>query len=176
MNANFEKWLYAASPLAEVTRIEMTDPVDLDTPLSITLAYRIPDYAAAGEDELVLTPLLARYLVENGRLNDYRSAVDKDSRNYDIFLRCTRKFEFSEETELPAGYLLASHPDLGSEDGEAASFEAGVKMKGKMLTFDEQLVLKKKVIPVADYPGFKKAVEAMNDLGDLQLVFSKKGS
>jgi len=176
MRHNLERWLYSASPLAEVTRVTMTDPVDLDTPLMIELGYRIPKYASLSDAELVFTPVLAKYIVENGRLNDYRSAVESDDRKYDISLRCTRYFDFEEEVELPSGYQLIGTPDPGSEDGEAASFKVKLTQKGKMLVLDEELRIKKKIIPVEDYPNLKRAVDLMKDLSDLNLVFAKKGS
>jgi hypothetical protein len=174
--ANFEKWLAKASPLAEVTTLEITDPVDLDSPFRITIGYRVPGYAASSDGVLVLTPLLANYIVENRRLNDFLSAAEEKERKYDVALRCTRLFDFEEEIEMPRGFALRSDPGLGEEDGEIASFKAGVGVKGRKLTFREELALKQKIIPPGEYPNFKKAVDLLEEAQDLRLVLSKKGA
>ncbi len=175
MRANFEKWLASASPRARLTELVTTDPVDLDEPFAVTFAYEIPGYAVATDDHLVVRPLLANYIIENGRLNDYRSAVEGEERTHDIFLRCTRQFDFREETELPKDFRLITRPEPGSADSPAAAFEAEVTQDGRKLVFRQELLLKKKVIPASEYEGFKEAVDLSKELADLNLVFAKKG-
>lgn len=176
VRASFEKWIAKASQLALVTNLEMTDPLDLDTPTEIRIGYRVPHYAAAADGVLILTPLLAHYIIENKRLNDFLSAAEKKDRKYDVSLRCTRLFDFEEEMEIPPGFALRRPPPLENEDGEAASFTASVSMKGRRLVFEENLSLKKKLIPAGEYQNFKRAVELLQEMGELRLVLSREGS
>jgi hypothetical protein len=79
-----------------------------------------------------------------------------------------------EEVELPRGYVLARVPELATEAGAAASFDANVETRNGKLVFREDLRIKKKTIPKNEYGNFKKAVDLMKELEELPLLLSRK--
>ncbi len=169
----FEQWLARLSPSAELTSCATTDPVDVKTPFVITLVYRVPGYAMATKDGLFFKLPAAQNIVSNRRLTDFAAAATSKKRNYDIFLRATRKCVFEETLSLPQGYVLKSGPEAKPVDAAAASFEGSASFKNGAVVSKETFIVKKKIIPADEQPGLAEAWEAMNAFGDGVAAASK---
>ncbi len=169
----FEKWVAAISPAASLLSFKTTDVLDVGRPFRITLEYEVPGYAMVSADRMILTPPAAHNVLDNRRLLDWASAVDTDTRTYDIFLRAPREFRFTETITLPSGYRLESAPSLEAVDGDVAAFSAHQELKGNKLRLEETFVVKKKIIPADQYANLKQAAEAFLDFGDALTVLAR---
>ena len=173
VKGNFEQWLATLSPRAELVSYETSDPVNVDLPFKITLKYRVPGYALVYGGHMAFTPPAAKNILSNRRLTDFVAAVTGKERKYGIFLRATREFNFRETVRLPKGYRLKQAPEAKAVVGPAADWSASLAMKGDALVLTEQLAVKKKIVPAADYGNLKDAVEAMKAYGDALAIVSR---
>ena len=174
VRGTFEQWLSAISPRAELTSYQTTDPVNVNLPFKITLAYRVPCYAMVYGNTMLLTPPAARNILSNRRLTDFIGAVAGKGRTYDIFLRAPREFTFEETTHLPKGYRLKEAPKAKSVEGPAADWSAALSARGDALVLKERLAVKEKIIPAAQYANLKDAVDAMKAYGDALAVVERE--
>jgi len=174
VRTTFEQWIHRISPRARLVDYRTTDPVDVTTPFSITLRYEAPGYALVAEDgTMYVTPPVARNILSNRRLTDWAGAVGSEERDYGIFLRASRDFQFEESLALPKGYRLIRAPEVDPVDGEAASFEAGTKVRGGNLVTKERFVIKKKIIPAEMYGSLKGSADALKAFADGVTVLSR---
>ena len=173
LRANFEGWLSRISPRVELVSYQTTDPVDVFQPFVITLKYRVPGYAMVTEKGMAFTPPMAKNIVSSRRLSDFVAAAKGKARTYDIFLRATREFNFKDNVTLPKGYSLKAAPEYGKVDGPAAAFKAGAAMKDGKLTYTEQVVIKKKIIPASDFESLKDTVDASDAAGEALVVVGR---
>ncbi len=174
VRGTFEQWLSAISPRAELTSYQTTDPVNVNLPFKITLAYRVPCYAMVYGNTMLLTPPAARNILSNRRLTDFIGAVAGKGRTYDIFLRAPREFTFEETTHLPKGFRLKEAPKAKSVEGPAADWSAALSARGDALVLKERLAVKEKIIPAAQYANLKDAVDAMKAYGDALAVVERE--
>jgi hypothetical protein len=164
VRSTLERWVATLSPAARLVDYSTSDPVDVTKPFRMTLRVQAPGYAMATGRELILTPPLARNILQSPRLTDFLMAVKGKERTYDIFLRATREFLFEERLTLPKGYTLKSAPEVKPVESAAADFSASLSVEAGALVLKERLAVKEKIIPAADYPGLREAVEAVNGL------------
>ncbi|MCX7829617.1 MAG: hypothetical protein N2445_00950, partial [Acidobacteria bacterium] len=93
-------------------------------------------------------------------------------RQYDIFLRATRKFIFEETITLPAIAKVKVSEEGKKVDGPSSSFEAKASINGKVFELKETFTVKKKIVPAEEYPNLKESYEAMKDFGSIKYKFS----
>jgi len=161
----FEEWIHKVAPQAELISFSTEDPVNVNRPFFITLDYRVPGYAVKADNGLLFRSPAAQNILSNRRLTDFVAAVEGNKREYDIYLRSTRKFIFDEKIELPAIQKNAGTNDPKPVDGPAASFEAKASSSGKYFELKETFSVKKKIVPASDHGNLKEAYEAMKDFG-----------
>jgi hypothetical protein len=161
----FEEWIHKISPQAQLVSFSTEDPVNVNKSFFISLDYRVPGFAVKGENGFFFTSPAAKNILSNRRLTDFVQAISGDKRQYDIFLRSTRKFIFEEKIELPQVQKSSFSKTAKSVDGAAASLEAKSSISGKFFELKETFVVKKKVVPAGDYANLKEAYEAMQDFG-----------
>jgi len=162
----FEQWLTRLSPRAELLSWSTTDPVDVHAPFSITLKYRVPGYAMASGKALYFNLPAAKNILSNRRLTDFAGAIAGEKRTYDIFLRASRQFRFEETLRVPKGWKLELAPEASAVDTKAAAFSAGVSFREGAIVLRETFTVKEKIILAAEYPGLKKASDALNAFAD----------
>ncbi len=173
VRSNLEKFVAAISPAARLVDYAYTDPIDVTKPFRMTLHVQAPGYAMATGKEMILTPPLARNILQSPRLTDFLLAVKGKERKHDIFLRATREFLFEERLALPKGYGLKSAPEVKTVESPSADFSASLSVENGALVLKERLAVKKKIVPAADYAGLRDAVEAVNGLSKALVVVGK---
>ncbi len=169
----FEQWVARISPRARLTSYRTTDPVEVTKPFSITLTYSVPGYAMVAGGRMVFVPPMAHGILDSPRMTDFMGAVKGDKRSYGIYLRATRDFTFRETLTLPKGYSLTGAPGYAKVDGPAAGFSASASMRSDRLQFNENLVIKQKIISAGEYQNLKSAVDAFRAAEQAPVVVGK---
>jgi hypothetical protein len=172
LKENFEDWLKKISPQAELVSFSTEDPIDVNKPFFIELKYKIPNFGVKGENGIYFASPVAQNILSNRRLTDFVGAIKGDKRQYDIFLRATRKFIFEETINLPVMAKEKVSEEGRKVEGPASSFEAKSSINGKVFELKETFTVKKKIVPAGDYPNLKDSYEAMKDFGSIRYKFS----
>ncbi|NMC00281.1 MAG: DUF3857 and transglutaminase domain-containing protein [Thermoanaerobaculaceae bacterium] len=172
LRETFEDWVKKISPQAELISFSNEDPVDVNKPFFIELKYKIPNFGVKGENGFYFVSPAAQNMLSNRRLTDFVAAIKGDKRQYDIFLRATRKFIFEETINLPVIAKNKVAEEGRKVDGAASSFEAKSSINGKVFELKETFTVKKKIVPAKDYTNLKDSYEAMKDFGSIRYKFS----
>jgi hypothetical protein len=169
-NQNVEKELLKISPLAEVTRVEYSDPIDYKTgPIRVKIDYRIPGYALVSGDRILFVPVVASSVFKNYQPHLFFETWMKE-RKYPFRDRCSRMVELSETIELPENSTPVYLPEDETKEGTVCSFRGGYKLEGRTLRLNEKIILGKRIYDPADWPEYKDAVSAQNSLSEEPVV------
>lgn len=167
--AAFERALQIA-PNARLESLAFTDPYDYTQDTRVDMKVKAAGYAAAADGVMMFRlPLLTHPLNSFFRAS-FMDRARKSERKYDMRFWATRLVRYEETLALPSGWSVTHVPEPKSLDSPSASlsFEA-VPGEGK-LTYRFEIMLKKGVVPVKDYKGYKEAVDAMYELADEWIV------
>jgi hypothetical protein len=169
-NQNVEKELLKISPLAEVTHIEYSDPIDYKSgPIRIKIEYRIPGYALVSGDRLLFTPVVASNLFKNYQGHLFFETWMKD-RKYPFRDRCSRLVELNETIELPGNSSPVYLPQTDAKSGAVCSFNGGYYLEGHILKLNEKIVLGKRIYDPGEWNEFRDVVSAQNALSEDPVV------
>lgn len=166
-----EKQLLAVSPKAKMLSVDYgKNPKDYQAaPIKITFRYEIPDYAVAGNGEMVFKPMTM-----NNLYNQVRSYLRLDTsvkeRNYGFKDACSRLVELDETIQLPAGYKMVSADRNDATQGPGAEFEGSLKQQGNKVVLHNKLALKKRVYEPSDWESYRDAVGAHKTYGDYLVI------
>lgn len=168
---SLEQEVLALSPLARLKKVDYgKNPKDYQAgPIRITFTYEIPEYAVAGNDELVFKPLVMANLYNQVRTY-LRIDTQPESRKYDFKDACSRLVELNETIQLPKGYKLVNAPKADQVQSNAADFNGTLSQEGDKIRFSNTLALKKRVYDVTDWPDFRSAVNTHKTYGDYLIV------
>ncbi|HSN50635.1 MAG TPA: hypothetical protein VLR52_05340, partial [Bacteroidales bacterium] len=169
---NIEKELLKISPLAQMTRVDFTDPIDYRTgPIRITIEYRIPQYAMVNGENMIFTPIVASNFLKNYQGHLFFETSQK-TRKYPFRDRCSRQVELNETIQLPPVKTVLSMPESKKNGGKVCSFTGGYTLAGNTLKMNQKVVLGKRIYDAADWPEFKSAVDAQNSFSENPVIFS----
>ncbi len=169
---NIEKELLKISPLAQMTRVDFTDPIDYKLgPIRITVEYRIPQYAMVNGDNMIFTPIVASNLFKNYQGHLFFETNLK-ARKYPFRDRCSREVELTETIQLPPVKTVLSMPETQKNGGSVCSFTGGYTLAGNTLKISQKVVLGKRIYDAADWPEFKNAVDAQNTFSENPVIFT----
>ena len=169
-NQNIEKELLKISPLAEVTQIEYTDPIDYKSgSIMIKIDYRIPKYALVSGDRLLFIPVVASNILKNYQGHLSYETWMKD-RKYPFRDRCSRLVELNETIELPENSNAVYLPETKTKEGTVCNFNGGYRLEGHFLMLNEKIVLGKRIYDPADWPEYSNAVSAQNSFSEDPVV------
>ncbi len=170
-NQNLEKEILKISPLAEVTHIEYTDPIDYQAgPIRITIEFRIPEYALFSGNQVLFTPVTASNVFKNYQPHLFFETGMKE-RKYSFRDRCSRLVELNESIQLPGNSKSIYLPESKNTTGDVCSFHGGYDWKNYTLTLNEKIVLGKRIYDTKDWPEFRDAVISQNSFADDPVVF-----
>ncbi|MGE5423852.1 MAG: DUF3857 domain-containing transglutaminase family protein [Syntrophothermus sp.] len=167
-----EKEMLKISPMAEVTRVNYSDPIDYKKgPITISIEYRIPDYATVTNGNVVFIPVVASNLLKNYQAHlAYETNVKE--RKYGFRDRCSREVELTESIELPEVDKVLSMPSDKITGGKVCSFKGGYTLTGRMLRMNQKITLGKRVYDASDWPEFRDAVNAQNSFSEKPVIFT----
>jgi hypothetical protein len=166
-----EKEILKISPLAEVTSIECTDPIDYKSgPIHIVVKYKIPEYAFVASDQVLFTPVTASNVFKNYQPQLFFETWIKD-RKYPFRDRCSRLVELSESIQLPGNLKSEYLPVVKNNKGDICSFHGGYDWKDHTLILNAKIVLGKRIYDAKDWPEFRDAVISQTSFANDPVVF-----
>jgi hypothetical protein len=175
-----EKAMFEISPRVEILDVEQSDPYDISLPITITVRYRIPDYAVVtadgvgGADRVRFTPVVARFPFSDSTTSYFlHMNLGVKDRSTGFKTRCSRLVELEEAITLPAGYKVQTLPAQDAVNGPAASFEGGYTEEEGELIYKTRLVLEKRVYEASDYGNFCAAVKAVKEMMNNAVVLTR---
>ena len=170
-NQNVEKEILKISPLAEVTNIEYTDPIDYRSgPIHIIIEYKIPEYAFVSGDQVLFTPVTASNVFKNYQPQLFFETWTKD-RKYPFRDRCSKLVELNDSIQLPENSKSAYLPVTKNNEGNICSFQGGYVWKDHTLILNEKIILGKRIYDAKDWPEFRDAVISQESFADDPVVF-----
>ncbi|RPH28636.1 MAG: DUF3857 domain-containing protein [Bacteroidales bacterium] len=168
--SSFERELVKISPRIEIIGMSYTDPYAyLLQPVQIKVKYRIPDYAIATKDEIIVTPVVAANLFGSRHSHtSFDTSIEK--RLYPFADGCTKLIELSETITLPANMSIKFKPEAKQTTGSGADFESNYALDGNTLTFSQKVVLKKRIYQPEDWASFRDAVKYQNEFANTPVI------
>lgn len=156
----------AVAPNARIDELEWTDPYDYSQDTQVRMQLSAENYAAGG-DKLMLfrLPMMTRPL-GSFIAPDLAYPLDASERKTDLRLRASRLVRIEESIKLPPGFKVEHLPEAKKMDSPSAAFTFEAQAEGDTLTYKLALTIRDNVIPAKNYPGYKKAIEAMNEVAD----------
>ncbi len=162
-----EESLRILSPNTLLGSFELTDPVDFSQAAQIRMEATAASYAlGAGGRRFFKLPAMTGVLMDLliSDLRDSAGSEPKD-RKHPLRIRSTRRLACRESIELPSDWLPITVPEKVSLDSPAAMMKFDIRTEAGRIEYSCELDLKKHIVPVEEYEGYKKAIDALKKLG-----------
>ena len=166
---SMEQQLLNVSPKARLISVDWgKNPKNYQAgPIKITFRYEIPDYALAGQKELLFKPLTMNNLYNQVRT--YLRIYDTAIRQYGFKDACSRLVELDETIQIPRGYRLANASE-DKQQSPVAEFNGYIRQENNKIVMHQKLALKKRVYEAGDWEGFRSAVNAHKTFGSYLIL------
>lgn len=173
VRAAIERELLNISPQARLISYDAgKNPADYQQgPLSMTVRFEIPGYAAVGDGVIICRPIVKTALY-NSIYSFLRVDLSPETRRYAFKDSTSRLVELDEQITLPAGYTLVNDPYKAEAGGETVNYEGSCSQSGPTLHLQQRISLGKRVYDAADWTQFRESVTGFNGIKDL--VFEKR--
>ena len=137
---------------------EFAQAEDLTKPLTLDLHVSDANYAHAAGPLLLLRPRVLGSHVRN-----VTDVMQGKPRTYAIELGHAGRFHDNFDITIPAGYVVDETPDPVDLDVDFASYKSSVSVKGNMLHYEREYVVKNVEIPPSKASEFRKLQSAIMD-------------
>ncbi|MBN1163890.1 MAG: DUF3857 and transglutaminase domain-containing protein [Candidatus Krumholzibacteriota bacterium] len=171
--AFLEGWLSSISPAVYLEEYSIGDPLDFAHPFVLRLKYRIPAYAVVLENSLDFSSPAWSLACGNRYLFSASTEVGLETRSQPLFIWFTQTLDCEETVRLPKGFSPRSPGAAVKEDERYASFEAGRTFRGRVLENGGRVLVKNRLIPVGDYPRFRKVIKKVEEYAGERIVVKK---
>jgi transglutaminase-like putative cysteine protease len=156
----FRDYYSAVAPGAQVLDFEVGDPRDFTKPMAYRARFRAKRYGVqAGKLMIVKIPFFAM---------SFREA-SLETRKYPIDYRSTSEEKVRWEITLPPGYHIKAAPSPTRVVTQAGSLELKVQQEEGRLILERTYRIEDPLVPVKDYPVYKKFLEELQALGQEQI-------
>lgn len=135
---------------------EFAQTDDLTKPLKLNLHVSDANYAHAAGPLLLLRPRVLGSHVRN-----VTDVLQSKPRAYAIELGHTGRFQDSFDIAIPSGYVVDEAPDPVDVNMDFASYKSSVSVKGNLLHYECEYVVKDLEIPAARAEDFRKLQSAI---------------
>lgn len=162
-----EETLRILSPNTLLGSFEVTDPVDFSQAAHIRMEATAASYTlGAGGRRFFKLPAMTGVLMDL-LISDLRDSagVEVKDRKHPLRIRSTRRLACRESIDLPADWLPITVPDKVTLDSPAAMMKFDIRTEAGRIEYSCELDLKKHIVPVEEYEGYKKAIDALKKLG-----------
>lgn len=168
-----EREIYAIASNAEIESIELGNDWRkyLEMPLTITIKFKIPNYAASADGVLIYEPIVFKSVFPQGRRHE-KIDTTPDSRRYAFRDSCSRTAEFSEKIALP--FNAISQVKEEKTEGAAASFSGKLEVGNQMLSYTQNLRMNKRVYDAGEWPDVRDALRAYKKFSGESVVIKKQ--
>jgi len=137
---------------------EYAQTEDLTKPLKLDLHVSDANYAHTAGPLLLLRPRVLGSHVRN-----VTDVMQGKPRVYAIELGHTGRFQDSFDITIPAGYLVDETPDPVDVNVDFASYKSSVSVKGNLLHYEREYVVKDLEIPASKASDFRKLQSVIMD-------------
>ena len=169
------RMLAAVSPRVEGVEVAHRETDDFSGDMWITIAYRIPRFAAPVAGERRFASPLMTLAISDGNLFAGAGRAWEKERETDVLLWYTQLLDAEETIRLPRGWTLAGDVDLEPVDATYAAFRGGVEQDGRDLEVTSRAEVRRRQIPPDGYAGFREAMDAVRALAHREFRFTKEG-
>lgn len=170
-----EKELLQVSPQAQLLSVDYgKDPKNyLSAPIRIKMKFKIPDYALKGEKVMIFKPLVFNNLYKNVR-SYLRINTQAENKQYGFRDACSRLIQLNEYITLPQHYRMVQNEQKDEIKSPVADFTGSIRQENNSIRLHQELALKKRVYEAADWPDFRKAVNAHKAYGEHPIIVEIK--
>ncbi len=170
---SFKQMIQQFSPRAELESMEMTDAMDFNQPVEITLTFHADDYLIpAGEFALFQVPgqatsldFITPWLLQGSELT---------TRRYDLRLESTFAVRSEETVTYPEGYKIRSLPEKVDENyGAFRLAREFTKQKDNALQVKRVVDFSTLDVPLSDYSKLQSLLAESDRLGRGKVVLVK---
>ncbi|MCL2042265.1 MAG: DUF3857 and transglutaminase domain-containing protein [Bacteroidales bacterium] len=170
---NVEKELLQTSPRAVIiSKTYTTTDNYLNGPVKITYKFRIPDYAVVTDKEIIFTPITALHPFKRA-LNHFTVGAEPETREYPFRDRCSRQIEITENVKLPTFKKVVYQPENVSFTDSAVNYSGGYDVSKNKISFSEKGTFGKRVYDIADWDGYRKAVQAQKNFETERIILAR---
>jgi hypothetical protein len=145
---------YVAQDLQGVVldSFQFLQPPSLDKPLEFHYKVTVPQYAHMAGPLLLVRPRV---------VGEVALPFDDKPRTVPIDLSATGKWRDSFDIAIPAGYVVDETPDPVDVDVDFASYKSAVSVKGNLLHYEREYVVRQVEIPPTKAADFRKLESAI---------------
>lgn len=166
---NLEREMLRIDARAKIQKVEYTDNDRyLEQPVSITYEYEIPNYAFLRKSHVVFVPITGHDFFRRA-MNHLNFDELQEHRDYPFADRCSRLVETHDYVLLPQRYRMVFPHEkannfrdtyIRSHRGANVSYNCVYKLMPDqfLMTFDQQVELKKRVYDAEEWDDFRKVV------------------
>ena len=172
---DIEQELLNLSAKARIEKLEFGEPYDyLSGPIHLEIEISIPDYALMGENEMIFEPVAISSRIFKSAMSHLYISTSPEEREYAFRDRCSRQVEIRETITFPEKYspLLEEYEE--SFGDEASSFKGEIDVSDNQLHIIEEISLGKRIYQPADWPVFRKVLNAQKDFADKKIILVSK--
>ncbi|MCI0650456.1 MAG: DUF3857 domain-containing protein [Planctomycetes bacterium] len=169
--AQIERDLGRVFPGTRVEEVEMSPLDDLNTPVSMRIKLRVPEYLDDSGEGVKLPPLRDFF----GGGESLRSAASRAERQFDLLLGNPSQTELLVEIELPAGYEVGYLPDSFDLEIPHAQFQFKAEVCNGRITMRRFLNVRSPRVAAAEYPEFKSFVDRVEKFREERVILKKVG-
>jgi hypothetical protein len=137
---------------------EFAQTDDLAKPVKLDLQVSDANYAHAAGPLLLVRPRVLGSHVRN-----VTDVMEGKPRAYAIELGHVGRFQDSFDIAIPSGYVVDETPDPVDLNVDFASYKSSVSVKGNLLHYEREYVVKDVEIPAAKAADFRKLQSAILD-------------
>jgi tetratricopeptide (TPR) repeat protein len=155
-------------PGARLERFEVSDPLRLDQPLTLTLAAELPQAASASQTHLeVNSPAGGHGLAQEW--------ARESARSLPLLLGPPATYRFEMKYVAPAHHTVATVPANAAGAGPFGRYEVVWQAAGQEARVTTEIALYRDQIAAGEYPAFKRFVDAFDAAVRPPLAFLKEG-
>ena len=148
---DLEQNLGSGLPGLTLTSYDFKDASDLAAPLDLNLHLSVQDYTRRAGTLLLLRPR-----VFGSNLHPVSDVMDGTKRKYPIVLGHPGQWISDFDITLPSGYAVEETPDPVNVNMKFASYHSDVTVKGNMLQYRSEYVVRQVQIPADEAANFLK--------------------
>ena len=139
-------------PSVALDSFQVVQPQSLQKPLEFHYKVTVPQYAHLAGPLLLVRPRV---------VGDDSVPFDDKPRSVPVDLTATGKWHDSFDIALPAGYTVDETPDPVDVDVDFASYKSSVSVKGNILHYEREYVVRQVEIPATKAGDFRKLESAI---------------
>ncbi|PLX18423.1 MAG: transglutaminase [Marinilabiliales bacterium] len=172
-NTALEDELRTISEDIQIIEMNYSDPYGhMESPMHISVKFKIPDYAIITDQEIIFTPIVASNIFKRAQAHLYTN-TSVDERKYPFRDRCSRLVELKETIMLPTVTSALYLPIEDDIDGSAASFKGAYILENNQLQLSEEISIKKRLFEPEEWKNYKAVVNAQQKFADEKVILSR---